>query len=115
MCRPQYIYKYGKAERVLQIIKELTFYLAPVSQLNDLYEFRLQSLYTADDESPYRLFAKRLVHEGWAKSLEEAREVLADGGLEPEVRQMYSEYMAHLDDWLPRLMPFRSDVLLRAL
>lgn len=104
MCKPRYVYKYGSAERVLQIVKQLTVYLAPVSQLNDLYEFRLQSLYTEDDESPYRLFAKRLVHEGWANSLEEARKILAYGALEPEVRLMYSAYIAQLKDWLPRLM-----------
>lgn len=70
--KPEYVYKYCSAPKASQILKDLTFFFASVGKLNDLYEFRVRSLYAEDSESKYRVFAKRLVAEGWYESFNDA-------------------------------------------
>jgi hypothetical protein len=73
--KPEHLYKYHSASRAAQILRDCTFYFAPVSQLNDLYEFRARSLYSETALSKYRVLAKRLVCDGWYATLEEAMAV----------------------------------------
>ena len=72
--KPSYVYKYCSAQRAVQLLRDLTFHFAPAAQLNDLYEFRARSLYREDVDSKYRVFAKRLVSEGWWSTFDEALE-----------------------------------------
>ncbi|HEV2693399.1 MAG TPA: DUF2971 domain-containing protein [Verrucomicrobiae bacterium] len=101
---PEYIYKYSSASRVAQIIADLTFYFAPVSQLNDLFEFRARSLYTETEESKYRAFAKRLLHDRWYDSFAEALEAAKDPNLLDSVTQSYADYIQNLNQVLFNIM-----------
>ncbi|MER9255367.1 DUF2971 domain-containing protein [Mesorhizobium sp. M0598] len=69
---PPFVYKYCSAKRAIQIVGDLTIFLAPAAGQNDLYEFRARSLYRDTDESRYRVFAKTLVAEGWYATFDEA-------------------------------------------
>ncbi len=104
MERPDYIYKYHSALRVAQILRNLTFYFAPVSQLDDLYEFRVQSLYTETPETKYRVYAKQLVAERFFDSVEEAVEGLRSLDLEKEATEAYSFFKEQLDTQLAGIM-----------
>ncbi|MCC8957079.1 DUF2971 domain-containing protein [Bradyrhizobium sp. Pear77] len=70
--RPTFVYKYGSAARVAQIIRDLTFFFAPAAGQNDLYEFRARSLFTEDEDTPFRVTAKGLVAEGSVRNFDEA-------------------------------------------
>jgi len=76
MEKPKFIYKYHSAERIAQILRDLTFYMAPVSQLNDLYEFRLRSLCTTSSESKIKILAKNMVMDGIFDKTDKALEFL---------------------------------------
>jgi hypothetical protein len=102
--KPEYVYKYHSASRVAQIVRDLTFYFAPVSQLNDLYEFRARSLYTETPDSKYRAYAKRLVHERWFDSVEEAVEGIKSCDLESQVAEAYTFFIQQLNATLARIM-----------
>ena len=104
MDKPEYIYKYHSASRVAQIIRDLTFYFAPVSQLNDLYEFRVRSLYTETPDSKYRAFAKQLIHEGWFDSIEEAIAGIKSCNLEEAATDAYQLFIQQLNVMLSQVM-----------
>ena len=104
MEKPEFIYKYHSASRVAQIVRDLTFYFAPVSQLNDLYEFRARSLYRETQESKYRTYAKQLVKQEWFGSIEEALEGIKECNLEAEVTKAYGYYIQQLNAMLTRIM-----------
>lgn len=55
-------------------MRDLTFFFAPASSLNDLYEFRARSLYSIDADSKIRLFAKRLMLEKFTSDASEAEQ-----------------------------------------
>lgn len=102
--KPEHIYKYHSAPRVAQILQDLTFYFAPVSQLNDLYEFRVRSLYTETPESKYRAFAKQLVHEHVFDSVDEAVEKIKEWDLETEAAEAYAFFIQQLNATLASLL-----------
>lgn len=104
MDKPEYMYKYHSASRVAQIIRDLTFYFAPVSRLNDLYEFRVRSLYTETPESRYRAYAKQLVHERFFDSMDEAVAGIKSCDLENEATEAYQFFIDQLDATLSRIM-----------
>lgn len=104
MDKPEYIYKYHSAPRVAQIVRDLTFYFAPVSQLNDLYEFRVRSLYTETPDSKYRTYAKQLVQQGWFDSLEEAVDGAKTLDLEKEIQESYDFFIKQLHHALEGIM-----------
>lgn len=104
MEKPDYIYKYQSAPRVAQIVRDLAFYFAPVSQLNDLYEFRVRSLYTEVPESKYRVLAKQLVHERWFDSVQEAVEAIKSGDLESQATETYAYFIQQLNAMLSSVM-----------
>jgi len=104
MEKPEYLYKYHSASRVAQIVRDLTFYFAPVSQLNDLYEFRVRSLYTETPDSKYRAFAKQLVHERWFDSVDEAIEGIKSCDLESQAADAYASFIQQLNATLSRVM-----------
>lgn len=104
MDKPEYIYKYQSASRVAQIIRDLSFYFAPVSQLNDLYEFRVRSLYTETPESKYRVYAKQLVKMQFFDSVEEAVEGIKNCDLENEATEAYQFFVQQLNATLTQLM-----------
>ena len=104
--KPDYLYKYHSACRVEQILKDLTFYFAPVLQLNDLYEFRLRSLYSETPESKYRVFAKQLVHEGWVDTVDEAIEKICDWELKRNATEAYDCFIQRLNSALTRIMKY---------
>lgn len=104
MNRPEYVYKYHSASRVAQIVKDLTFYFAPVSQLNDLYEFRIRSLYKETAESKYRVYAKQLVKERIFESVEEAVLGIRSCGLENQAAEAYSYFIEQLGATLALVM-----------
>jgi len=106
MKKPEYLYKYGSASRVLQIVRDLTFYFAPVSQLNDLFEFRVQSLYTESADSRYRVFAKRLIHEGRFSTVDEALEGIKECNLETDATEMYELFLQQLNSFLADVMRY---------
>jgi len=81
--KPEYVYKYCSASRAVQILRDNTFYFAPASQLNDLYEFRAKSLLTVDEKSKFRLYAKRLVAAGMFGTFDKAFDIAGDLG--PEI------------------------------
>jgi hypothetical protein len=70
--KPPFVYKYCSADRAIQIVQTLTFYFAAASQLNDLFEFRVNSVYHEDPDSKFRVFGKRLLAEGWFSDPKEA-------------------------------------------
>lgn len=72
MNRPEFLYKYHSAKRAIQILKNLQFYFAPVSQLNDLYEFRINAQYSLTEESKIKLHAKNLIFHGAFDKMDEA-------------------------------------------
>jgi hypothetical protein len=51
--RPPFVYKYGSAERISQILRDMTFYFCSALALNDLFEFRARSIYVEDTDSKY--------------------------------------------------------------
>src|SRR5690242_284976 len=102
--KPDYLYKYASAARAAQIIRDLTFYFAPVLRLNDLYEFRLRSLYTETPDSKYKVYAKRLVHDGWFASLDEAIKSIKEGDFEAAATEAYDFFIQQLNGVLTRLM-----------
>lgn len=101
--KPQYIYRYCGADRAAQILRDLMFYFAPVSQLNDLFDFRARSLYTENSESKYRLFAKRLVAERWFSDFQEALEA-AKSMSGDDVDDTYAHFLQQLNDYLAKVM-----------
>ena len=59
---PEYLYKYHSAStRRADHSRPYLWTLLPSSELNDLYEFRVRSLYTETPDSKYRVYAKNLV------------------------------------------------------
>jgi hypothetical protein len=102
--RPDYLYKYHSASRVAQILRDLTFYFTPVSQLDDLYEFRIQSLYTVTPETKYRVYAKQLVAERIFSSVEEAMAGIKSLDFEDQATEAYSFFKQQLDTQLGGIM-----------
>ena len=70
--RPEFVYKYGSAARIAQILRDLAFYFGPAAPQNDLFEFRARSLFTEDEETKFRVFAKFLVVDGAYNTFDEA-------------------------------------------
>lgn len=101
--KPEFLYKYCSASRAAQIIKDLTFYFTPVSQLNDLFEFRVKSLFSETEDSKYRVFAKRMLAEGWWSTFEEAYDAAKSMSPEP-IDETYSFFREQLNAVLNRLM-----------
>src|SRR5829696_799993 len=104
MDKPPYLYKYCSAARAAQIIRDLTFYFAPVSKLNDLYEFRVRSLYRETQESRRRVFAKQLVNQGWFDTTEEAIESIDTPELIASADSAYSYFLETLNGQLAAIM-----------
>jgi hypothetical protein len=97
--RPEFVYKYGRAEGIARIVQDLTFFFSPAAPQNDLYEFRARSLFTEDSDTQYRICAKRLMAEGWFTTFEEA--LVAARVLDPEeVAQTYNSLMPTLNAFL---------------
>ena len=103
--KPPFVYKYCSAVRALQIIQDLTFYFAPAAQLNDLFEFRVGSLYDETQDSKYRVYGKRLVADGWYTDLAEAVETAKS--LDPtDIDSAYSFFIDGLRATLVKVMKY---------
>jgi Protein of unknown function (DUF2971) len=99
--RPAVVYKYGSAARVAQIVRDLTFFFAPAATQNDLYEFRARSLFTEDEDTPFRVTAKGLVADGSVSSFAEGFEMAKM--LDPQdVRPSYEFVMRQVNEELAR-------------
>jgi Protein of unknown function (DUF2971) len=103
--KPSYVYKYCSGSRAAQICRDRTFYFAPVSKLNDLYEFRAKSLLTETSESKYHVFAKRLLAEKWCATWVEAID-LAHRMSGDEVESSYRQFVESLTEMLERTMTY---------
>jgi Protein of unknown function (DUF2971) len=103
MEKPKFLYKYHSAQRVAQIVRDLTFYFAPVAQLNDLYEFRVKSLYTETPESRLRVYAKGLVYQGVCDTIEEGLKFI-DEDLIADVQESYEYTMSMVKEQLVNIM-----------
>jgi hypothetical protein len=99
--RPAIVYKYGSANRVGQIVRDLTFFFAPAATQNDLYEFRARSLFTENEDTPLRVTAKGFVADGSVRSFEEGFEKtkMLDA---QDVRPSYEFVMKQVNEELAR-------------
>ena len=57
--RPDFLYKYMSAFRAAQLIETLRLYMSPGAVLNDLYDFNIRGFWQEDEDTKYRIFAKR--------------------------------------------------------
>jgi hypothetical protein len=96
---PEFVYKYGPAQRITQILRHRTFYFGPASPQNDLFEFRARSLFTDTPDTKYRFFAKFLIADGSFTDIEEALRSSRDS--DPElVAETYKPYAEYLNAYL---------------
>ncbi len=61
---PDLVYKYMSAPRAAQLIESLLLYMAPSSVLNDLYDLNIRGFWQEDEDTKYRIFAKRMLAHG---------------------------------------------------
>ncbi len=101
--KPKHLYKYTSASRAVQIIRDLTFYYAPVKQLNDLFDFRVKSLFTETPDSKYQVYAKRLLVDGWFSDEDDAIAAAKTMGKD-EVESTYEYFLAKLMPELEKIM-----------
>jgi hypothetical protein len=86
---------------VAQIVRDLTFFFAPAAAQNDLYEFRARSLFTEDEDTPFRVAAKGFVAEKSAPNFDEALQMVKMLDAE-DVRPSYEFVMRQVNDELAR-------------
>ncbi len=103
---PPYLYKYCSASRASQIIRDLTFYFTPAQQLNDLLEYRAQLLYHEDEESKFRVFAKRLLAEHHWKNYEKAIDDAKSPDFSKDVDSTYSDMKSQFAERLKGAMKY---------
>jgi hypothetical protein len=72
VARPDFVYKYSSADRVANILRDLTFYFGAAAPQNDLFEFRVQSLLAQTPGTAQRVFASYLLATGEAGDVEDA-------------------------------------------
>jgi hypothetical protein len=103
MEKPKFLYKYQSAKRVAQIVRDLTFYFAPAAQLNDLFEFRVKSLFTETPESRLRVYAKGLVYQGVCDTIEQDIKFINED-LIADVQESYEYTMSMINEQLVNIM-----------
>jgi hypothetical protein len=72
--RPDFLYKYMSASRAAQLIETLRLYMSPGAVLNDLYDFNITGFWQKDEDTKYRIFAKRMLVQGVERDFEQAVE-----------------------------------------
>jgi len=72
VARPDFVYKYSSADRVANILRDLTFYFGAAAPQNDLFEFRVQSLLAHSPGTAHRLFASYLLATGASDDVDDA-------------------------------------------
>src|SRR4051812_12922860 len=73
--RPDFLYKYMSASRAAQLIEALRLYMSPGAVLNDLYDFNIRGFWQEDNNTKYRIFAKRMLVQGVERDFEQAVEL----------------------------------------
>jgi hypothetical protein len=111
--KPAFVYKYCSAQRAAQVVQDLKFYFAPVTQLNDLFEFRAASVYQETVDSKYRVFAKRLIADRWFSDFSQAFEV-AKSLDSREIDLAYSFFLNQLSAMLAKVMRYSGVVCFTA-
>jgi Protein of unknown function (DUF2971) len=71
---PDFVYKYMTAPRAAELIDNLRLYMAPIAVLNDLYDFNITGFWEEDEETKYRVFAKRMLVDGVEHDSDRARQ-----------------------------------------
>lgn len=94
---PNFVYKYMSGSRAAQVLCDLKFYMAPLSTLNDLYDMNVTGFWQEEEETKYRIFAKRLLVQGQEDDLESALALARKMPLE-SIAKGYQEW---LDDNMP--------------
>jgi len=95
---PDLVYKYMSAPRAAQLIESLQLYMAPSSVLNDLYDLNIRGFWQEDEDTKYRIFAKRMLAHGVETDFKRAVETAKR--LDP--KRVADEYDVWLSDNTPR-------------
>jgi hypothetical protein len=89
---PTHVYKYTSASRAAEIIRNLQLYMAPVSQLNDLYDLNIIGFWQEDDETKFRIFAKRIMVQTITSEFDNALALAKQMNVESVVKE-YKEWL----------------------
>jgi DUF2971 family protein len=99
----EFVYKYTAAPRAAQIIDSLRLFMAPSSLLNDLYDFNIIGFWQEDEDTKYRIFAKRMLRDGIEQDFDHALAMAK----RLDIKTVSEEY----DIWLSDNTPPLNDIM----
>jgi hypothetical protein len=104
MDKPKYLYRYASADRAIQILRDRYVYLAPVHQLNDLFEASVGQLFELTPKALNTLAAKRIMNSGML-TREKAEEFAATMS-DAEKRESFELMLQRLNELNRRLRKY---------